>query len=111
MAFSDIKRGNNLIHGSDEYAVKYVGDWSMEDADTPSFVKMATEDVTINEQPFSSGAAVSPVAIWTGKSLPIDPVSQATIKRLNLKTPTHTMQTEIAESNQFKFLVLERILA
>lgn len=109
MAITDIKRGHLLEANGKKYAIRFVMPFDMEDAGNPSFVKMATVSASVTRQPTSTGAASDPVSVWSGMCLPLDPVSQAVLQRVNLKTPFAAKQTEVSDADGYLVLVLEDI--
>lgn len=111
MAEIDIKRGDYLVVGSNQYAIREVEWWDMINANTPAFVKLATEDCSTKRQTFTSGKRQSVADASTNlsnlKCTKFDVISANLALRLDLKTLHTLRQTQISNATGYIILVLE----
>jgi len=105
----DIKEGDLLVIGSDEYPVKSVMEWSKSHFNTYGFSRMASVSASTKRNPaISSGKRGAAAEKLTGLSItPLDPVSNDIIERLALDSPVRLLQTFIADSSEFVHVIVE----
>ena len=111
MAEIDIKRGDFLIVGTEQYAVKEMEWWDLENANTPAFVRMATVDCSTKRPTFTNSkretVANASVNLSGLKCTPFDVLSSDLALRLDLKTLHTLRQTQISNNTGYKILVIE----
>jgi hypothetical protein len=99
----DIREGDFLVVGSDEYPIKSCADWTKSGMNSTSFRRMAT--VTAGTKRTKKG---EPATVLSNlKCTPLDPVDPELRRRLALETPHELLQTFIADSAGFVHLILE----
>lgn len=99
----DIKEGDVLVVGAQEYPIKNCAEWTGAGMNSRGFRRMA--NVTANTKRVKKG---SPVTILSGiKCTPLDPVDPELRRRLALDTPHELLQTFIADGSGFVRIVLE----
>ncbi len=111
MAVIDIKHGDYLIVGTNEYAIKQVEWWDMVNADTPAFKKLATVACSTKRQVFANSKRETVTNATVNLSglfcTAFDVISSNLAMRLDLKTLTTLRQTQISNSTGYIILVLE----
>lgn len=106
----NIREGDTLVVGSDEYPIKSVADYSTTAlASTVSFRRLATVTASTKRPPaVVSGKRGTPTTLLTGlKCTPLDPVDPEVRQRLGLNTPHELLQTFLADTVGFVHVVLE----
>jgi hypothetical protein len=107
----DIREGDVLVVGSEEYPVKAVEIWTKASWNTAAFKKMANVSASTKRNPAvnaTTGKRGSPVAKLSGLSItPLDPVTQDVIERLALESPVRLLETFIADSTGFVHVIVE----
>jgi len=103
----DIKEGDVLVVGANEYPIRSCEEWSWRYSRT--FRRMATVTASTKRNPaLVSGKRGAPVANLSGvKCTPLDPISAELANRLELETP-HELLVSFADGGDvFYRLVLE----
>lgn len=105
----DIREGDTLVVGSEEYPVKAVEIWARTSFNTSSFAKMANVTASTKRNPaISGGKRGAQATSLTGLSItPLDPVTQDVIERLALESPVRLLETFIADSTGFVHVIVE----
>ena len=103
----DVLRGDVLTANSKDYVIKHVGDWDSDVLNSAAFQAMANVSCVIKRQPFSTGAAGTPITKYTGNCTPLDPIGFGIQQRIKLRTPSEALQTFVADSDGCKHLILE----
>ena len=104
----DIREGDYLVVGLDEYPVKAVEIWNRLDFNTFSFSVMANITASTKRSAFSDGKSGAPVAYLTSLAItPLDPVTQDIVERLALESPVRLLETFIADSAGFVHVIIE----
>ena len=106
----DIKEGDVLVSGTNEYPVRAVLYYEKADWNTKSFAHMATKTVSTKRNPTvdASGKRGTLTTSLTGlKATPLDPADQEIIQRLALESPVQLLETFIADSAGFVQLIVE----
>lgn len=105
----DIKEGDVLVVGSEEYPVKAVEKWTKANFNTYSFSHMASVTASTKRNPaVASGKRGSAAENLTGLSItPLDPVTQDVVERLALESPVRLLETFIADSAGFVHVIVE----
>ena len=103
----DIKEGDVLVVGANEYPIRSCAEWSWRYS--RSFRRMATVTASTKRNPaLVSGKRGAPVANLTGvKCTPLDPISAELANRLELETPHELLVAFADGGNVFYRLVLE----
>lgn len=111
MAEIDIKRGDYLIVGTNQYVIREVEWWDLGKANTPSFIKLATVSCSTKRAVFVGGKRETTANASTHLSglfcTPFDVLSSRLALRLDLQTIHTLRQTQIANETGYKILVLE----
>ncbi len=111
MAEIDIKRGDYLIVGTKQHAIREVEWWDLANADTPAFVKIATVACSTKRAVFTNSKretiANASVNLTGLMCTPFDVISSDLALRLDLQTLHTLRQTQISNSTGYKILVLE----
>lgn len=106
----DIKEGDILVVGSEEYPVKAVEKWVKANFNTPGFAHMANVSASTKRNPAvtTGGFRGTATAKVTGLSItPLDPVTQDVMERLALESPVRLLETFIADSTGFVHVIVE----
>ncbi len=104
----DIREGDYLVVGSDEYPVKAVEVWSKADFNTASFAAMAIVQASTKRAVLAGGLRSAPVTNLTGLLMtPLDPASQDVIIRLALESPVRIFETFVADETGFLHVIVE----
>ena len=104
----DVKEGDSLVIGSDEYAVKAVEAWSKSSFNTSSFAAMASVSASTKRATLANNKRGTPSTYLTGlKCTPLDPVTQDIVERLALESPIRMLETFIADSTGFVHVIVE----
>ena len=109
----DIREGDLLVVGTDEYPVKAVEKWTQADWNTKSFAHMASVSVSTKRNPTvgADGKRGTATTSLTGlKATPLDPVDLEVIQRLALDSPVRLLETFISDSTGFVHVVVEELL-
>lgn len=111
MAEIDIKKGDYLVIGTDQYAIREVEWWDMKNANTPAFLKIATVACSTKRLTFTDGKRESIADASTNLTgllcSPFDVISSDLAMRLDLST-LHTLRSvQIANSTGYNILVIE----
>jgi len=111
MAEIDIKKGDYLVVGSNQYAIREVEWWDMEGANTPAIQKIATVACSVKRLAFVNNKreSVSNASVHITGLLcsPFDVISANLAMRLDLST-LHTLRyTQISNDTGYKILVVE----
>lgn len=111
MAEIGIKKGDYLIVGSNQYAIKQVEWWDMDRANDPSFTKLATVACSTKRQVFINGkrqdVADASIQLTGLLCTKFDVISSKLAERLDLKTLVTLRQTQIANSTGYIILIIE----
>jgi hypothetical protein len=108
----NIREGDFLVIGSNEYPIRSVGEWSsLRLTSTKAFQKQATVSASTKRSPaIASGKRGTPATLLTGLSCtPLDPVDPEISRRLGLDTPHELLQTFLADSTGFVVLIVEEL--
>lgn len=108
----DIDKGDYLIIGSNQYAVREVEWWDMTNANTPAFQKLATEACSTKRQTIDSSGKRQSVSnastkLSNLKCTKFDVISADLRERLGLQGLQTLRQTQISNSTGYIILVLE----
>jgi hypothetical protein len=105
----DIREGDILVVGSDEYPVKAVEVWTKTSFYTRSFIKMADVSASTKRNPaVTSGKRGTATTNLTSVSItPLDPVTLEVAERLALDSPVRLLETFMADSTGFVHVVVE----
>lgn len=111
MAEIDIKKGDYLVVGTDQYVIREVEWWELKNANTPAFVKLATVSCSTKRLSFSNNKRQTVENASTHltdlKCTSFDVISANVALRLDLKTLYTLRQTQISNATGYKILVLE----
>jgi len=111
MAEIDIKKGDYLVVGTNQYAIREVEWWDLENANTPSFIKIATVECSTKRPTFSNNKRQTVANASTNlsglKCSPFDVISSDLSLRLDLQTLHTLRQTQISNETGYIILVLE----
>jgi hypothetical protein len=104
----DIKEGDVLVIGADEYPIRAIEKW-IGMGNTASFNRTATVSASTKRAgAVASGLRGAPTTnLASLKITPLDPVDAELRQRLTLKTPNQVYQTFAADSTSFVRMVVE----
>jgi len=105
----DIREGDTLVVGSENYPVKAVEIWTRSNFNTSSFAKLANVSASTKRNPAISGGkrGTQTTSVTGLKITPLDPVTQDVVERLALESPVRLLETFIADSAGFVHVIVE----
>ena len=106
----NIREGDVLVVGGQNYPVKAVEEWTQANWNTKSFQRMAIVSATTKRNPTvdANGKRSTATSNLTGLSItPLDPIDLEVSQRLGLDSPARMLETFIADSTGFVHVVVE----
>lgn len=107
----DIREGDVLVIGSEEYPVKAVEVWTKASFNTYGFQRMANVSASTKRATISSGKRSAPTANLSGlKCTPLDAITAEVAARLALESPVRMLETFLSDSTGFLHVIVEDLL-
>ncbi len=105
----DIKIGDTLVVGSNEYAIRFVGEWVLLGV-TPAFQRMTSQTASTKRPAIASGQRTAAVtSIASLKCTPVDPAASDLAERISTEIPYTLLECFAADTADYVRLALEKV--